>query len=297
MRGAERGFLLLTSHLGDPESKPLTVAQFRKLATLVRGMEKPKENRELTLSDLQALGYGKEMAQRILELLARQELLEYYVNLAARTDCYPITRIGPLYPQIWLQKLGLDSPGCLWAKGDSTLLSRPAIALVGSRDLEDDNAAFAAEVGRQAALQGFVLISGNARGADRLAQESCLASGGQVVSIVADSLEKCPDTPGVLYLSEDGFNMPFSAARALSRNRLVHSMAVATLVAQSGNGTGGTWNGSILNLRHHWSPLYCFRNGGEGTAALVQMGAGEIGVEELADLSGLAQQEISLFDQ
>lgn len=297
MRGAERGFLLLTSHLGDPESKPLTVAQFRKLTALVRGMEKPKENRELTLSDLQALGYGREMAQRILALLARQELLEYYVNLAARTDCYPITRISPLYPKSCLQKLGLDSPGCLWAKGDSTLLSRPAIALVGSRELGKDNAAFAAEAGRQAALQGFVLISGNARGADRLAQESCLQAGGQVVSIVADSLEKCPDTLGVLYLSEDGFNMPFSAARALSRNRLVHCMAAATLVAQASFEKGGTWNGSVLNLRHHWSPLYCFRDGSEGVAALVQMGAGEIGIEELTDLSGLAQQEISLFDQ
>lgn len=297
MRGAERGFLLLTSHLGDPESKPLTVAQFRKLTALVRGTEKPKENRELTLSDLQELGYGREMAQRILALLARQELLEYYVNLAARTDCYPITRISPLYPKSCLRKLGLDSPGCLWAKGDSALLSRPAIALVGSRELEQDNAAFAAEAGRQAALQGFVLISGNARGADRLAQESCLQAGGQVVSIVADSLEKCPDTPGVLYLSEDGFNMPFSAPRALSRNRLVHSMAAATLVAQASFDKGGTWNGSVLNLRHHWSPLYCFRDGSEGVAALVQMGAGEIGTEELADLSGLARQEISLFDQ
>ena len=32
MNGKERGFLLLTSHLGDPERKPLTVAQFRQLA-------------------------------------------------------------------------------------------------------------------------------------------------------------------------------------------------------------------------------------------------------------------------
>lgn len=297
MRGAEQGFLLLTSHLGDPESKPLTVAQFRKLATLVRTMDRPKENRELTLDDLIGLGYGRQMAQRILDLLARQELLEYYVNLAARTDCYPITRISPLYPQSWLKKLGWDSPGCLWAKGDSTLLSRPAIALVGSRDLEEDNAAFAKEAGRQAALQGFVLISGNARGADKIAQESCLASGGQVVSIVADSLEKCPDRPGVLYLSEDGFNMEFSSVRALSRNRLIHSMGKITLVAQCGCGTGGTWKGSIQNLHNLWTPLYCFRDGSEGVCRLTQMGAQEIRLQDLADMSSLAEQSFSLFHQ
>ena len=36
MTGPEKGFLLLTSHLGDPNRKPLTVAQFRQLALQVK---------------------------------------------------------------------------------------------------------------------------------------------------------------------------------------------------------------------------------------------------------------------
>ncbi len=297
MRGAEQGFLMLTSHLGDPDSKPLTVAQFRKLASLVQMMDKPEENRELTQEDLISLGYGREMAQRILSLLSRQELLKYYVNQAARTDCYPITRISSLYPTACRSKLGLDSPGCLWAKGDSTLLNRPAVALVGSRDLGEDNLAFAREAGRQAARQGYVLISGNARGADRQAQESCLEAGGQVVSIVADSLEKCSDTPGVLFLSEDGFNMAFSSVRALSRNRLIHSMGQVTLVAQSGCGRGGTWNGSVQNLRNQWTPLLCFQDGSEAANQLIQMGAQAIDVYDLNDFGALKEQKLSLFDE
>ena len=295
MRGAEQGFLLLTSHLGDPESKPLTVAQFRKLASLVQSMEKPTENRELNREDLIALGYGQEMAQRILGLLSRVELLEYYVNRAARTDCYPINRISSVYPTSIHKRLGLDAPGCLWAKGDSSLLSRPAIALVGSRELGQSNTAFSQEVGRQAARQGYVLISGNARGADKVAQDSCLDAGGQVVSIVADSLEKCKDTPGVLYISEDGFNMSFSAIRALSRNRLIHAMGSLTLVAQCGCGKGGTWNGSIQNLRNQWTPLCCFDDGNEASQQLMQMGARGIVIGDLADFSALQEQEISLF--
>ncbi len=294
MRAAEQGFLLLTSHLGDPESNPLTVAQFRKLASLARTMEKPVENREMTREDLSALGYGQEMAQRILSLLSRKELLEYYVNQAARTDCYPITRISDLYPAACHSRLGLDSPGCLWAKGDCSLLNRPAVALVGSRDLGEENTSFAKEAGRQAALQGYVLISGNARGADKIAQESCLEAGGQVVSVVADSLGNCKDTPGVLYLSEDGFNMPFSTIRALSRNRLIHAMGSLTLVAQCGQGKGGTWNGSVQNLRNQWTPLFCFEDGSEASRQLIEMGARGVELQDLRDFSSL-EERISLF--
>ena len=60
MTGAERGFLLLCCHLGNPERKPLTVAQFRKLARRVRDSEKSPGDRELELSDLTKLGYSPE---------------------------------------------------------------------------------------------------------------------------------------------------------------------------------------------------------------------------------------------
>ena len=56
MRAAERGFLLLTSHLGDPECKPLTVAQFRSLIGRIKQTEKPVEDRELTADDLCYIG-------------------------------------------------------------------------------------------------------------------------------------------------------------------------------------------------------------------------------------------------
>lgn len=295
MRNAERGFLLLTSHLGDPQSKPLTVAQFRTLFGRVQTMERTDGNRELSEQDLIAIGYSTDWAEHILSLLSRQEQLDYYVNRAARTDCYPITRISPKYPVSLRDHLGIDCPGCLWAKGDSTLLSRPMIALVGSRDLKTENKAFAEAVGRQAARQGYVLLSGNARGADRTAQESCLNSGGQVISIVADSLEKCADRPGVLYLSEDGYDLPFSSIRALSRNRLIHAMGAATLVAQCTNGKGGTWSGTVQNLRHNWSPVFCFDDGSKAMKALADMGAAVLQDGMIEDLKSLRSANISFL--
>ena len=111
----------------------------------------------------------------------------------------PITRVSDGYPLLLRKRLGLDSPGSLWIKGDASLLSQPAVSLVGSRDLNEPNREFAREVGRQAALQGYVLISGNARGADRTAQESCLNAGGRVISVVADELNKHPERENLIY--------------------------------------------------------------------------------------------------
>ena len=70
MRAAEQGFLLLTSHLGDPECKPLTVAQFRSLINRMQAAERSAENRHLTAQDLLALGYGMEAAEHIVFLLS-----------------------------------------------------------------------------------------------------------------------------------------------------------------------------------------------------------------------------------
>ncbi len=296
MKGAEKGFLLLVSHLGDPSSKPLTVAQFR---TLTRRMEisgRASQNRELETQDLTALGYSTQEAARIIQLLSRQEQLEHYVNRGKRNDCIPITRISRKYPQILREKFALDCPGYLWAKGDTCLLEQPAIALVGSRQLPPENETFAREVGRQAALQGYVLISGNANGADTIAQESCLGGGGQVIAIVADGLVRQPLRDGLLYLSEDGFDMSFSAMRALSRNRLIHAMGQMTFVAGCTKGKGGTWSGAVHNLHRGLSPLYCFQDDSEGVEALFQMGANAANLTDLQDFSQLQIKEPSLFD-
>lgn len=295
MRSIERGFLLLTSHLGDPQSKPLTVAQFRILASRVQDMKRTDEKRELTAEDLLAIGYGQKDAEHILQLLSRGEQLDYYVNQAGKTECYPVTRISTMYPDALRNRLGADCPGCLWMKGDSTLLFHRIIALVGSREIRPENLAFAETVGRQAARQGYVLLSGNARGADRTAQEACLAHGGQVISVVADELSKCKERPGVLYLSEDGFDLSFSAIRALSRNRLIHALGVATIVAQCTYGKGGTWSGTVQNLRHNWSPVFCFHDGSKAAFSLADLGASMITEDALENLQKLKSNTISFL--
>ena len=190
MNGREAGFLLLTSHLGNPERKVLTVAQLRKLAQRVSLSKRMPADREMIPEDLLQLGYSRQEAERILNLLSQTEQLSWYVQKGERKGCRPITRVSECYPLQLRKRLGLDSPGCLWAKGDLSLLQTPMVALVGSRDLRRENLEFAREVGKQAALQGITLVSGNARGADQEGQSACLEHGGSVISVVADELEK-----------------------------------------------------------------------------------------------------------
>jgi len=273
MTGAEAGFLLLTGKLGNPERNVLTTAQLRTLAQRVKNAAFPVSDRELECSDLITLGYSRDMAQRILSLLDDEELLSHYLNRGKRNRCEPLSRISDKYPAVLRSRLGWDAPGCFWAKGDLSILTMPAIALVGSRDLQDNNRKFAEEVGRQAALQGYALISGNARGADRTAQNACLEAGGRVISIVADELNKQPEQERTLWLSEDGFDEPFSAQRALSRNRCIHALGSKTYVAQCSYQQGGTWDGSVRNLRFGWSELCCFNDGSPAMTLLEQMGA------------------------
>lgn len=294
MTPREEGFLLLTSKLGNPERKPLTVAQLRSLTVKARTLHVSEPDRQMRCSDLMALGCGKDLAERILELLSEQELLEYYLFKGKRADCLPITRVSPGYPGIVRRRLGIESPGCLWAKGDVSLLEAPKIALVGSRDLRQPNENFARQVGIQAARQGYVLVSGNARGADRVAQEACLEEGGRVIAVVADALCKHGLRERVLYLSEDSYDAAFSTLRALSRNRVIHSMGTGTFVAQSGLQIGGTWNGTVKNLACGWSTVFCFDDGSEAVERLVQQGAVAIDPEQLQDLS-LLQSAGNLF--
>ena len=293
MTGPEQGFLLLTSTLGDSQRKPLTIAQFRNLAKRVQAAEREVSSRDLDIGDLIKLGYEESFAQRIFGLLSGTNQLREYLRRAKNCDCFPITRLNPDYPVVVRQRLGLDSPGVLWAKGDVTLLNQPAVAVVGSRDLNQGNGEFAEEAGHQIAKQGYVLVSGNARGTDIRAQESCLKAGGKVISIVADSLQKQPLVRNVLYLSLDDFDASFSAQRALQRNHVIHSMAQLTVAAQCTLGKGGTWEGILANLKHGWNPVCCFDDGSDACAELQNRGVQLVTRERLKDLAVL--EEIDPF--
>lgn len=287
MTAAERGFLLLCADLGDGR-KPLTPAQLRTLRSrvLARTGEPDAPDRPLAAADLRALGYDEAFSARIAELLGREQELDRYLSVAAELGIFPLTRISEGYPAR-LRRLGEDAPAVLFCRGDRALLERPAVALAGSRELTSAGEAFARRVGALAAAEGFVLVSGNARGADRTAQDACLEAGGCVVAVVPDGLQDhSPENERIAYLCEWGWHLPMVNYRALERNRLIHVLGEKTFVAQS-HLSGGTWSGSEQNLRRNWSPLFVHDDGSPGCAALIAMGATPVRTEQLDSLHAL----------
>ncbi len=291
MTGPERGFLLLCSPLGDPDRRVLTAAQLRMLGRAVQSAPRDPADRAITLQDIRTLGYAEDMAGRIFALLQEEARLDRYLQRAESCGCVCLTQLSPHYPQTLYDKLGTEGPGSIWCRGDGSVLHGRKISLVGSRELSEENQRFAAEAGRQAALQGYTLVSGNARGADRTAQEACLAAGGQVISVVADGLADKPLRDNLLYVSEEGFDLPFSAQRALSRNRIIHAMGDMTFVAQCGYQVGGTWSGTVKNLRFGYSPVYVYADESPAQQLLCDMGAKGIQITQLGDLAALDAPE------
>jgi predicted Rossmann fold nucleotide-binding protein DprA/Smf involved in DNA uptake len=80
----------------------------------------------------------------------------------------------------------------------------------------------------------------------------------------------------------------FDVGNAMARNRYIYCLADAAVVVATSNGSGGTWNGAVQNLKEQWVPLWVKRNTDprSGASALIEQGAhwvpeGEFRVSEL----------------
>ena len=282
MTGLERGMLLLCCPLGQSEVKPLTGAEFMRLERAL--FEKPSREGDVTPQTLKEDGIDPALAERICALLDREELLDRYLAVAENLGIGVLTRLNPAYPPVLLSKLREHAPLVLFYRGDTALLQSRGVSLVGSRKLSPMGEAFARRVGALCAVEGRTLISGGAAGADRAAQQACTALEGKAVVFTADRLMDHPQQDNVLYCSEEGYDVAFSTPRAHSRNRLIHAMGERTFVAQCTHGSGGTWAGTVENLKKELSPVICHKDGSSAMLALQELGAELLDYEDLTSV-------------
>ena len=294
MTASEEGVLLLCCALGDPHAHPLSAAQFRDLGRLIRsrGLSSGPFS-QLTAAKLRDLGVTPAMAEQVLRLLDRQARLSTYLRTAADRGIYPLTRLSAAYPARLRAKAGFLCPPVLFCRGDISLFVQPSVAVVGSRRLRPENAAFARRAGMLAAQEGLTLVSGGAVGADQEAQDACLARGGSAVIFPADALLSHPPAEHVLYCSAGGYEYGFTSQRALTRNGFIHMQGDRTLVAQCSLETGGSWAGSVENLRRGYSDLFVFDDGSPGARALMARGA--TGVARLESILALSASQLRLL--
>lgn len=298
--------LLLFAPLGT--DKPLGPAHYqemkRMLETLGPGSDNPQG--EVSAAELMRLGLGAEPAQQIIKRLGREQELERYLSSLQRLQVTALTRISPEYPKRLWQVLGENAPMLLFCAGNLELLDTECVSLVGSRKLRAPGRAFARTLGQRAAEQGFTYVSGGAAGADTEGFFGAMGAGGRAVLFLADSLlgrmkrlRRELAAGRLLLISEQGCDLSFSAQRAHSRNRLIHAMGRKVFVAQSDYGSGGTWSGTVENLKAGWSPVYVCGAEPEdpGTSGLASRGACPVLREELTDLRKLEPGQLSLFPE
>lgn len=301
---AELGLMLLYALPGETR---LRESLFRRLSMAVRALGEDRElQRELDAGELLRLGCTQQEAEEILKRLSRRGVLRGYLRGLSQKGIRVITRISPEYPSRLRDTLGDHAPLVLFCAGALSLLERECMSLVGSRKLRPAGEEFARCAGNAIARQGYCYCSGGAAGADTEGFYGAMEQGGCAVLFLADSLEEhLTDRryrqhlkdKRLLLISEQGADLPFSTPRAMSRNRLIHAMGQKVFVAQSDYGTGGTWNGTMENLKEGWSPVFVCTGEPEdpGVRGLLERGAEPVTLSQLGQLSELGLQQISLF--
>ena len=139
-----------------------------------------------------------------------------------------MTRSDPDYPERLKRRLRLDSPAVLFGCGNKSLLDKGGVAVIGSRNANEDDLNFTVNIGKETAYQGHSVISGGAKGVDQSAMMGALDNEGTAIGVMADSLIKATTSAkyrkkimsGDLVLitpfnPEAGFNV----GNAMARNR------------------------------------------------------------------------------
>ena len=170
---------------------------------------------------------------------------------AARTaGARMLTCLDPEFPHD-LRDLP-DCPPLLWVMGDTAVLSRPMIALVGARNASSLGLRMAKSLAAELAQKGFAVVSGLARGIDTAAHLASLEAG--TVAVMAGGVDVIYPAENArlsrdilrsgLRLSEQPMGLVPQARHFPSRNRLVSGLARAVVVVEA-----AAKSGSLITAR------------------------------------------------
>ncbi|AVO36766.1 DNA-processing protein DprA [Pukyongiella litopenaei] len=145
-----------------------------------------------------------------------------------------------------------DAPPLLWAIGDTALLRRPAIALVGARNASSLGTRMARRLARDLGQSGHVIASGLARGVDTAAHIGALATG--TVAVMAGGVDHVYPVENTqlaqdiaacgLRLSEQPMGVEPHARHFPPRNRIVSGLSRAVVVIEA-----AAKSGSLITAR------------------------------------------------
>ncbi|MCM2560625.1 DNA-processing protein DprA [Lutimaribacter sp. EGI FJ00015] len=145
-----------------------------------------------------------------------------------------------------------DPPPILWALGDTGLLTRDRIAMVGARNASSLGTRMARALALDLAKQGFVIVSGLARGVDTAAHLAALGTG--TIAVMAGGVDVIYPAENTqlaeniartgLRLSEQPMGVAPQARHFPRRNRLISGLARGVVVVEA-----AAKSGSLITAR------------------------------------------------
>lgn len=151
-----------------------------RIARAIRQLESAERVFEASLTELEAAGLPAQAAQFVFEGRAF-EAAEEEANRATEAGALFFTPEDAEYPRHLLEIY--DPPAVLWVRGDPAVLTRPGIAVVGTRHPSPYGSGMAEMLSRDLAARGLVIMSGMARGVDTAAHNGALQVQGITVAV------------------------------------------------------------------------------------------------------------------
>lgn len=266
--------------------KPLNLREYNRLADWMKACRIRPEDL-LTDAGRQLLDRAPASidSDRIRSLLSRGASMSFAIEKWTNAGIWVICRSDAHYPERLKQHLKKKAPPILYGIGDTRLLNRGGMAIVGSRNVNASGEIFTRQVGEACARQGIQIVSGGARGVDEIAMLAALNAGGTVVGMLANSLLKAAVAKkyragirerrlvlATAFSPEAGFNV----GNAMGRNKHIYAMADAALIISAEVEKGGTWAGATEELKRTIPRPVFVRDEADapsGNRALIKLGA------------------------
>jgi DNA processing protein len=188
---------------------------------------------------------GADLAQRMFGD-PHEAAVATALDWAARPGNRLLTLADADYPRRLLEIS--DPPALLWCRGDARLLSRPGLAVVGSRNATPQGLSNAEQFARAFSDAGLVITSGLALGIDAAAHRGGLAGRSSTIAVLGTGADVAyPARNRALYdaIAERGVivsEFPLGTVAAASnfprRNRIICGLALGVLVVEAAMESG-----------------------------------------------------------
>ncbi|MGC1422935.1 MAG: DNA-processing protein DprA [Terracidiphilus sp.] len=218
----------------------------KRIVDAIAQLQTPSQIFALTLTELEGLRFPADSAQFIFDGKARRAANEEWGKIVQQGATI-ITLDCPEYPER-LKEI-YDPPPVLWVRGVVRLLSRPSIAVVGTRHPSPYGTNVAEMLSRDLAARRLVIVSGMARGIDTCAHKGALAAHTPTIAVWGTGIDvvypkenkKLADeiiATGGTIVSEmpmGTFPAPQNFPR---RNRIISGLSIGVLVVEASENSG-----------------------------------------------------------